>query len=100
MWSHRADALEHVEHRLVRAAMRRTPQRRHAGGNRRIGIGAGAAGKAHRRGAGVLFVVGMQDEQQIERLGGDRIDRVAARREPRRTCSACSRSSAGRCADR
>ena len=78
-----ADLLEHREHRLVGAAMRRTPQRRHAGGDRRIGIRAGAAGQAHGRGAGVLLVIGVQDEQQVERLGGDRVDlvRLARHRE-------------------
>ena len=89
MFSTRADLLEHRQHRLVGAAMRRTPQRRDAGRDRGIGIGAGAAGQAHGRGAGVLLVIGMQDEQQIERLGGDRIDRRSSRTARRRTC--CSR---------
>ena len=42
----------------------------------RVRIRAGGADQAHGRGAGVLLVVGVQDEQQIERLGRDRIDRV------------------------
>ena len=76
----RADLLEHREHRLVGAAVRRSPQRRHAGRDGGIRVGAGAAGQAHGRGAGVLLVVGVQDEQQIERLGGDRIDLVVLAR--------------------
>ena len=46
------------------------------GRDRRVRIGAGAAGEPHGRGAGVLLVVGVQDEQQVERLGRDRIDVV------------------------
>ncbi len=65
---------EHRQHGLVGAAMRRAPQRRHAGRDRGIGIGAGAAGQAHGGGAGVLLMVRVQDEQQVERLGGHRID--------------------------
>ena len=71
-----ADLLEHLEHGFVGAAMRRTPERGHAGGNRRVRIGAGGARQPHGRSAGVLLVVGVQDEQQVERLGGDRIDVV------------------------
>ena len=69
-----------VEHGLVGAAMRRAPQRGHAGGNRGVRIGAGAAGQAHGGSAGVLLVVGVQDEQQVERLGRDRIDDVVLAR--------------------
>ena len=71
-----ADLLEHREHRFVRAAVRRTPQRRDAGGDRCVRIRAGAAGETHGRGAGVLLVIGVQDEQQIERLRSHRIDVV------------------------
>jgi hypothetical protein len=73
---HAADLLEHVEHGLVGAAVGRAPQRRHARRNGGVGIAAGAAGEAHRRGAGILLVVGVQDEQQVERLGVQRIDLV------------------------
>ena len=79
-----------VEHGLVGAAVRRAPQRRDAGGDRRVRVGAGAAGQAHGRGAGVLLVVGVQDEQQVERLRGDRIDAGRARTAPRTTCAAGS----------
>ena len=84
-----ADLLEHREHGLVGAAVRRAPQRRDARGDRRVRIGAGAARQAHRRGAGVLLVIGVQDEQQVERLGRDRVDAGTARTAPRRTCAAC-----------
>ena len=72
----RADAVEHVEHGLVRAAVRRTPERGHARGDRRVRIGARAPRQAHRRGARVLLMIGVQNEQEIHRLGGHRIDRI------------------------
>ena len=65
-----------VEHGFVRAAVRRAPQRRDAGRDRRVRIRAGAAGEAHGRRAGVLLVIGVQDEQQVERLGRHRVDDV------------------------
>ena len=68
-----ADLLEHLQHGFVRAAVRRTPQRGDAGGDACVRIRAGRTDQAHRRGRRVLLVVGVQDEQQIERLGGDRI---------------------------
>ena len=71
-----ADLLEHRQHRLVGATVRRTPKRGHAGRDRGVRIGAGAAGQAHRRSAGVLLVIGMQDQQQVERLHGDRLEPV------------------------
>ena len=64
------------EHGFVRAAVRRAPQRRNARGNRRVGIRARAAGEAHGGGAGVLLVIGMQHEQQVERLRRHRIELV------------------------
>ena len=39
-------------------------------------IGARRAGEAHRRGRGVLLVVGVQDEDAVHRLGDDRVDLV------------------------
>jgi hypothetical protein len=72
----RADFLEHFEHGFVGSTVCRAPQRRHAGGNRGVRIGAGRTRQPHGRRAGVLFVVGMQDEQEIERFGSDRIDDV------------------------
>ena len=38
-----------------------------------VGIGMGGADDAHRRGRAVLLVIGMQDEQHIERVGEHRI---------------------------
>ena len=63
------------EHGLVGATVRRAPQRGDAGRDRRVGIGR-AAGKAHGRGAAVLLMVGVQNEQQVERLCRHRIDLI------------------------
>jgi hypothetical protein len=52
------------------------PQRGDAGGNAGERIGATGAGDAHRRGRGILLVVGVQDEQPIQRLGQHRADFV------------------------
>src|SRR5690606_9200384 len=46
--------------------------RGHARGDARIRVCTGGTDQAHGRGRRVLLVVGVQDEQQVERLGGDR----------------------------
>ena len=58
----RADLLQHLERRLVGAAMRRPPETGDAGRDAGEGIGARRAGQPHRGGRGVLLVVGMQNE--------------------------------------
>ena len=60
--------------------MRRAPQAGDAGGDAGEGIGARRAGQPHRRGRGVLLVIGMQDEDGVQRLGQHRIDLVLLRR--------------------
>ena len=75
-----ADLLEHVERGFVGAAVRRAPQARDAGGDAGERIGARRAGEPHRRGRGVLLVVGMQDEDAVERLGEHRVDLVGLAR--------------------
>ena len=47
--------------------MRGAPQAGDAGRDAGERIGAGRSGEPHRRGRGVLFVVGVQDEDAIER---------------------------------
>ena len=71
-----AHLLQHLQHRLVGAAVQRPPQRGHAAGDAGIGIGAAGAGQAHGRGRGVLLVVGMQDEDAVERARQHRIGLV------------------------
>ena len=75
--------LQHLDDLLVRAAVERSPQRADAGRHARVEIRLRAAHHAHRAGGAVLLVVGVQDQQQVERLGEDRIDLelVARRRE-------------------
>ena len=71
-----ADLLEHVDDRLVGAAVGRAPQRGYAGRHRRVGVAARAAREPDGRGARVLLVVRMQDEQQVERLRVQRVELV------------------------
>src|SRR5579859_6332292 len=72
----RADAVQHGEHRFVGAPVSGAPERGYTRGNRRIGVCAGAARQAHRRGARVLLVIGVEYEQQVHRLRGYRVDRI------------------------
>ena len=77
-----ADVPEHVDHRLVGASVRRTPQGGDAGRDARVGVRAGAAREPHRGRARVLLVVGVQEHHQLQgahrggtwyvRLGADR----------------------------
>ena len=67
---------QHVERRLVGAAMRRAPQAGDAGGDAGERIGARRAGKPHRRGRGVLLVIGVQDEDAVHGARQHRIDLV------------------------
>ena len=60
--------------------MRRAPQAGDAGGDAGERVGAGGAGDTHRRGRGVLLVVGMQDEDLVERVRQHRIDLVVLAR--------------------
>src|SRR6516225_9308403 len=54
-----ADLAQHVQRRLVGAAMRGTPQTRAARRDARKWVGAGGAGEPDRRRRGVLLVVGV-----------------------------------------
>ncbi len=63
----RADLVEHLQHGFVGAAVQRAVERRRRPGHRRVGIDVGAADAAHRAGRAVLLVVGVQDEQDVER---------------------------------
>ena len=76
----RADVGEHRQRGFVGAAMRRAPQAGDAGGDTGERVGAGGAGDTHRRGRGVLLVVGVQDEDLVERVSQHRIDLVVLAR--------------------
>ncbi len=60
--------------------MRRPPQRGDARRDAGEGIGARGAGKAHGRGRRVLLVVGVQDEDAVERPRQHRIDLIVLAR--------------------
>ena len=64
---HRADLVQHAQHRLVGAAVQRPVERRRRAGQRRVRIDVRAADAAHRAGAAVLLVIGVQDEEHVER---------------------------------
>ena len=68
--------LQHFEHRLVRAAVQRTPQRANA--RRRAGkqIRLARGHHAHGRGGAILLVIGVQQENQIQRLDHFRLQLV------------------------
>jgi hypothetical protein len=53
--------------------VQRTVERRGSAGERRIGVDVGAADVPHRAGAAVLLVVGVQDEQDVQRARQHRI---------------------------
>ncbi len=67
MFSTCLDPLEHPQRLLVGAAVQRPVQRGDAGGDGRVGVDLRGADRAHRARGGVLFVVGVQDEQHVER---------------------------------
>ena len=96
----RADLAQHLERRLVGAAMRRAPQAGDAGGDAGERIGAGRAGEPHRRGRGVLLVVGVQDEDAVHRARQHRVGLVLLATAPRSTCAGSSRRSRDRSSDR
>ena len=72
-----ADLVEHPQHRLVRAAVERPVQRRDSGGNGRERIDLRRADAAHRVRRRVLLVVGVEDEQDLERPLQHRVRLVA-----------------------
>ena len=72
----RLDLPEHVQHGLVGATVQRAVEGVDAGGHRGEQVGLGGADQAHRGGGGVLLVVGVQHEQQVEGLDHVRVDVV------------------------
>ncbi len=71
-----ADLLQHLQRRLVGAAVRGTPQAGDARGDAGKRIGARRTREAHGRGGGVLLVVRVQDENPVERAHQHRVDLV------------------------
>ena len=75
-----ADVLEHLHARLVGAAVQRAPQRVDAGRDRRVQVRLRGTDHAHRRRGAVLLVVGVQDQQLLQRVHDRRRDLVRLRR--------------------
>ena len=73
MLSFGLDPVEHPQHGLVGAAVQRAVERGGAGGDRRVRVDLRRADVAHRGGRAVLLVVGVQDEQHVERLRQPRV---------------------------
>ena len=71
-----ADLVQHAEHFLVGAAVKRAGERgdRGGGGDERVGVRT--AHRAHRAGAAILFVIGVQDEEHLERARQHRVGGV------------------------
>ncbi len=59
--------------------MCRSPQRRYAGRNRRVRVCTGTSCHTDRRRRTVLFVIRVEDEQQVEGLGLDRVNFIRLR---------------------
>ena len=72
----RRDRAQHPEHCLVGAAVERAVERGRRGGQRRVRIHLGRADRAHGVGRAVLLVVGVQDEEDVERALDRRIGLV------------------------
>ena len=72
------DAQERFEHGLVRTAVERAPQSTDAGADARVKVRLRAAHHTHGRRGAVLLVVGMHDEERVERLFHNRIRVVRA----------------------
>ena len=75
------DLVEHADDLLVGAAVERAVQTTRGRGDRRVRIGPAGAHGAHRGGAAVLLVVGVEDEQDGERPGEDGIRFVVGIRD-------------------
>ena len=73
MFSFDADPAQHPQHGLVGTAVERAVEGRDAGGDRRVGVDLRGAHRADRVGRAVLLVVGVQDEEHVERLDQARV---------------------------
>ena len=71
------DLPKHPQHRLVGAAVQRPVERRDGGGRRGIRIRLRGPDAAHGRRRAVLLVVGVQDEEHLERALQHRVHLVA-----------------------
>ncbi|EKX66764.1 hypothetical protein STRIP9103_03230, partial [Streptomyces ipomoeae 91-03] len=74
-----ADALQHLQHGLVGAAVQRAPERGDTGRDRGEHVRLRGADQADRGGRTVLLVVRVQDEQLVEGGDDDRVELVLLR---------------------
>ena len=91
-----ADLGQHANDGLVGAAVAGTEQRRRCAGHGAVGVGIGRADRAHHRGRGILLVVGMQNEEHVQRLGQHRVHGVVWSGSCSPACTGNFRRSPGR----
>src|SRR5258705_76863 len=72
------DLLHHQHDLLVGAAVERALECADAGHDRVVHVGQGGRGDARREGGGVELVVGVEDQRDVEGLGGERRRLLAA----------------------
>src|SRR5579875_2871675 len=72
----RPDLAQHADDLLVGAAVARPRERRAGSGDHGVGVGERAADHARRGGGAVLLVVGVEDEEHVERPLEDGVRRV------------------------
>ena len=94
------DAFEHLHDLDVGPAVQRSPQGAHARGAGGEQVGPRRAHHADRRGAAILLVVGVQDEDQVQGVLDLRRDDVLLVRDARTSCAGSWRSTAGSGRDR
>ena len=70
---HRSDLVQHSQDGFVRPAVERSVERRRRPSERRVRIGVRASDRPHRRRRTVLLVIGVEDEQHVERAGEHRV---------------------------
>ena len=75
---HIADFGEHTQHFFVGPPVQRTVQRRRRAGHGAVRIGVARSNVTHHRSGAVLLVVGVQNEEHIQRLGQHRVRFVIA----------------------
>ena len=76
-----ADLAQHVERRLVGAAVRRAPQAGDARGDAGERVGARRTGQPDGRGRRILLMVGVEDEDPPHRILDDRVDLIGLGRD-------------------
>ena len=79
------DGKEHLHDRLVGSPMQRPLERPDGAGNRRVNVGEGRCDHARGKGRSVQLMIGVQDEGDIQGLGG-RLGWLFAGQHPEEIC--------------